>query len=149
MVCTYKDYIHEQADLTKEQLLEERNIFAYAIDKWQRVCVITDRKSGIILFANDYALENLGYTLEELEGKHISILVHNQKGEKRELFLQEIQDKGVISNLSRICAKDGTEVLFYIDSYTCNGFILSTGIKYSQIEDKLRLLEEKLSRWGN
>jgi PAS domain S-box-containing protein len=126
-------------------VIRERDMLSYAIDRWNRYCVITDKISGKILYTNTYTINILGYNKEELIGKCADILFPEHFGNgNREIFLKKLVDIGYVSELHNLHLKDGSTRWFFIDSYACNGFILSTGVDYTQIEEKLGILKEKI-----
>jgi len=126
------------------RITREREMLATAVDRWKKFCVLTDKYSGEILYANKYTLEVTGYELEDIIGKTIQYFCPDYGNDNRREWLNKLTEFGFSSGLFKVRARDNTEHYIFIDSYACNGFVLSTGVSYTQTEEKLRLLHKKI-----
>jgi len=144
--------VTERIEMEKA-LSEERKRYQMLIDNLEEGLTVED-PVGIIIFANPKTLETLGYTEEELIGKHWSFIVPE---EELEISRQETAKrlKGISSTYeSNLIAKDGTIIPVIVSAgpiFSRTGefqgvLVLSTDItEKKRVERELQQSEEKYS----
>ena len=75
-------------------------------------CVVTFDMDGIVLDANDNFLEAMGYRLDEIVGRHHSVMVEPSLAESEQYrqFWDNLRAGTFLSSKFRRCGKDGREV---------------------------------------
>lgn len=132
---------------------EEREKYHMLIEKLEEGLTVED-PDGFITFANHKTLETLGYTEEELIGKHWSFMVPESDLEASRYETTKRQ-KGTSSTYeSNILAKDGTIIPVIVSAapiFSKTGkfqgvLVLSTDItEHKRVEKDLQQSEEKYS----
>ncbi len=134
-------------------LREEREKYKILLNKLEEGVTLEDPE-GIINYANPKTLETLGYTEEELIGKHWSFIV--PKKDLKESYIEtEKRSRGISSRYeSSILTKDGTIIPVIVSAtpiFSNTGefqsvIVLSTDItKRKLMEEELQQSEEKFS----
>ncbi|MFX1517215.1 MAG: PAS domain-containing protein, partial [Promethearchaeota archaeon] len=144
--------VTERIEIEKA-LSEEREKYQMLIDKLEEGLTVED-PDGFITLANPKTLETLGYTEEELLGKHWSFIVPEEDLETSR-FETAKRPKGVSSTYeSKIIAKDGTFIPVIVSAgpiFSKTGefqgvLVLSTDItERKRVERELQQSEEKYS----
>ncbi len=132
---------------------EEREKFETLVNKLEEGVTLEDPE-GNITYTNPKTLETLGYTEEELIGKHWSFIVPEKNIEKSH-FETEKRGRGISSTYeSGILTKDGTNIPVIVSAtpiFSNTGefqsvLVLSTDIsERKRIEEELQQSEEKYS----
>lgn len=90
--------------------------FPYCYDAWLAVCksqaVAEFDTGGYITWANNIFLSLVGYDIDDLVGKHHSVLCDKQyaKSLKYEEFWKKLNDGSFASGVYPRCRRDGTEI---------------------------------------
>ncbi|MHA2073956.1 MAG: PAS domain S-box protein [Candidatus Hodarchaeales archaeon] len=132
---------------------EEREKYETLVNKLEEGVTLEDPE-GIITYANPKTLEILGYTDEELIGKHWSFIVPEKNIEESHIETEK-RSRGISSTYeSGILAKDGTNIPVIVSAtpiFSNTGefqsvLVLSTDItERKRIEEELQQSEEKYS----
>ncbi|UCG00716.1 MAG: PAS domain S-box protein [Candidatus Heimdallarchaeota archaeon] len=144
--------VTERIEMEKA-LGEEREKYQKLIEKLEEGLTVED-PDGFITFVNPKTLETLGYTEEELIGKHWSFIVPENDLEASR-FETAKRPKGVSGTYeSNVIAKDGTIIpvivsaapIFSITGEFQGVLVLSTDItEQKRVERELQQSEEKYS----
>ena len=144
--------VSERIEMEKA-LGEEREKYQMLIEKLEEGLTVED-PDGFITFANPKTLETLGYTEEELIGKHWSFIVP-EKDLEESRYETAKRPKGVSSTYeSNIIAKDGKVIPVLVSAapiFSKTGeyqgvLVLSTDItEQKRVERELQQSEEKYS----
>ncbi|MHA2244266.1 MAG: PAS domain S-box protein [Candidatus Hodarchaeales archaeon] len=142
----------ERTEMEKA-LSEEREKYQMLVEKLEEGLTLEDTE-GFITFANPKTLETLGYTEEELMGKHWSFIVPENDLEESHIETAK-RAKGISSIYeSTLKAKDGTIIPVIVTAtpiFSSAGefervLVLSTDItERKRIEEELKQSEEKYS----
>jgi len=143
---------HQQADKT---LREAKEKYQMLVEKMEEGVALEDTE-GIITFVNPRTAKMLGYTEEELVGKHWSLIVPKEFHEKHR-FEESKRSKGIRSTYeSSLLAKDGTRIPVIISATsiisTTGEFqgilVVTTDItQRKQIEEALRQVKLEEERY--
>ncbi len=144
--------VTERAEMEKA-LNEERERFQNLVEKLEEGLTVED-PDGFITFANPKTLETLGYTKDELLGKHWSFIVPENDLDQSYKETAK-RRKGVSSTYeSNVLAKDGTLIPVIVSAapiFSSTGgyqgvLVLSTDItERKRVEEELQQSEEKYS----
>jgi len=138
----------KRADMALE---ETKNKYQMLIEKLEEGLTLEDPE-GFITFVNPKTLETLGYTEDEIIGKHWSFIVPEEEREKSFIETAE-RPKGISSTYeSKVLAKDGSIIPVIVSAspiFSSTGefqgvIVLSTNItERKQAERALRQSEER------
>ncbi|MFX0210909.1 MAG: PAS domain S-box protein, partial [Candidatus Hodarchaeota archaeon] len=144
--------VTERAEMEKA-LNDERERFQNLVEKLEEGLTVED-PDGFITFANPKTLETLGYTEDELLGKHWSFIVPENDLDQSYVETAK-RPKGMSSTYeSNVLAKDGTIIPVIVSAapiFSSTGdyqgvLVLSTDItERKQVEEELQQSEEKYS----
>ncbi|UCG89808.1 MAG: PAS domain S-box protein [Candidatus Heimdallarchaeota archaeon] len=144
--------VTERAEIEKA-LTEERERFQSLVEKLEEGLTVED-PDGFITFANPKTLETLGYSEDELLGKHWSFIVPENDLDQSYLETAK-RSKGISSAYeSNVLAKDGTSIPVIVSAapiFSSTGdyqgvLVLSTDITdRKRVEEELQQSEEKYS----
>ncbi|MFX1284602.1 MAG: PAS domain S-box protein [Promethearchaeota archaeon] len=144
--------VTERAEIEKA-LSDEREKYQNLVEKLEEGLTVED-PDGFITFANPKTLETLGYTEDELIGKHWSFIVPEDDLDQSYMETAK-RSKGISSTYeSNILAKDGTIIPVIVSAapiFSSTGeyqgvLVLSTDItERKRVEEELQQSEEKYS----
>ena len=143
---------------TDESLKESENRYRELVQN-ARSAIIRWKRDGTILFFNDFAQQFFGYGLEQVRGKHISILLPPKAldGENLTRLAQDIVDRpeDYVNNINENVCRDGRRVWMawtnkpIFDDRGRVTEILAVGIDITDrklAEEKIRHLNQDLHR---
>ena len=103
-------FLHLLKDTSAEDLLREKESIIRAIVDSSDDGIISITLEGIITSWNPSAAQIFGYTEEEAVGKHISIIIPEQRKEEEDFIINQIREGKKIDHFETIrITKDGRE----------------------------------------
>ena len=131
----------KQADLERQQLLQELSAFKHALDQ-SAIVVITDAE-GVITYLNDRFCDISGYNREELLGQTHRIV---NSGYHSPYFFQNMWNTITSGQIWRgeICNRDKAGRLYWVDS-TLVPFLDDRGQPYQYLAIRFDVTDRKLA----